>query len=149
MWERCLLHGARCVCSQRTQGRSVWTAQAPPCGSGQLTDSQQWFVQRDAQKGRVLSCMWLQAFVSPRTQVQCPWLCQMGACSLILGSAPGPNLPWTCCLESAAVSRLSRDKQGTGLVQRRPMSSALLARGQQFWCLAVSLQWAEAMYAPP
>lgn len=29
------------------------------------------------------------------------------------------------------------------------MSSALLAGGQQFWCLAVSLQWAEAMRAPP
>lgn len=45
-----------------------------------------------------------------------------------------------CCLQ---------DEQGTGSVQRRPVSLALLARGQQFWCLAVSLQWAEAMCAPP
>lgn len=49
----------------------------------------------------------------------------------------------------AAVSEASRDVEGTGWVPRWPVSSALLARGQQFWRLAVSLQWAEAMCAPP
>jgi len=33
----------------------------------ELTDSQWWLVHRDAQRGRLLLCMWLQAFVSPRT----------------------------------------------------------------------------------
>lgn len=38
---------------------------------------------------------------------------------------------------------------GAGLVRRWPVSSALLARGQQFWGLAASPQRAEATCAPP